>query len=116
MNRPEQALQKAMAEWLDYALPNDVYWTAVNPVPAKSKAVAGLSKAMGLKPGAPDLVFCIKGRFVGVEVKAGKGTPSKVQDKAHEAITLSGGMVHTVRSIDELAGFLEGLGVGLRAR
>ncbi len=72
----EQALQRAVADYLALCVlapPAGPWWTAVNPIPAKSRAAAGISKAMGLKAGTPDLVLCWKGRLVGIELKAGRG-------------------------------------------
>ena len=115
MRRPEQALQRTIVEWLHYALPDDVWFTAVNPSPAKSKAVAGVSKAMGLKPGVPDLIFCIHGRFVGIELKAGKGKPSDAQDECHRAINVAGGWTYVATSIEMLTAHLEAQGVDLKA-
>lgn len=127
MTRPEDALQRGMVEWLNLCVPpppEGPYWTAVNPLPNKGKAQAGMSKAMGLRAGCPDFVFCIngwlptgagdRGRLIGIEVKPPGKTLSPVQRDAHTAITLSGGIVTTVHSIDELEGFLRGLGVPLR--
>ncbi|MGI9485450.1 MAG: VRR-NUC domain-containing protein [Geminicoccaceae bacterium] len=115
---PEEQIQRAMVEWLNLCVPpppDGPYWTAVNPVPAKSVAVAGVSKALGLKAGTPDFVFCINGRFVGIEVKPPKKYLSPAQKDAHTAITLSKGLVFVARSVDELEGFLRGLGVSMRA-
>lgn len=113
----EQTVQRAIVKYLRHALPADVWWTAVNPVPSKSKAVAGMSKAMGLRAGAPDFVFCIKGRFVGIEVKAPTGSMSSEQRAARKQITLSGGVFHTVRSLVEVDGIMFALlGDELRAR
>ena len=114
---PEEQIQREMVEWLGWAVappPNGPWWTAVNPIPAKSVAVAGISKALGLKAGTPDFVFCIKGRFVGIEVKPPKKYLSRAQQDAHTAITLSKGLVFVARSVDDLEGFLRGLGVPLR--
>jgi hypothetical protein len=63
INRPEQALQRACVGLLErfYEPMPDVFWTAINPVPAKSRAVAGISKAMGLRPGVPDFIFIKEG-------------------------------------------------------
>lgn len=114
---PEEQIQRAMVQWLNLCVPpppDGPYWTAVNPVPAKSVAVAGISKALGMKAGVPDFVFCIAGRFVGIEVKPPKKYLSPAQKQAHDAITLSKGLVFVARSVDELEGFLRGLGVPLR--
>ncbi len=124
MNRTEDALQRSMVEWLELCVPpppEGPWWTACNPLPFKGKAQAGVSKAMGLKAGTPDLIFCVRGhispgRFVGIEVKPPGETLSDVQRDAHTAITLSGGMTFTAHSVDELEGFLRGLGVPMRGR
>jgi len=42
--------------------------------------------------GVPDLVACIKGRFVGIEAKAGKGKPTALQDKNLAQIMDAGGV------------------------
>lgn len=127
MTRPEDALQRSMVAWLEACVPpppDGPWWTAVNPLPAKRKAQAGVSKAMGLKAGTPDLIFCMPhppimgggGRFVGIEVKPPGKYLSPAQRDAHVAIRLSGGITTTVHSIDELEGFLRGLGVPMRGR
>ncbi len=88
----------------------------VNPIPAKSRAAAGISKAMGLRSGTPDIVMCWRGRFVCIELKAGRGRLSPAQRETHDAITLAGGIVTTCHSLDEVAAFLATLGVPSRAR
>ena len=114
----EQSLQRAVADYLAWCVPappDGPWWTAVNPIPAKSRAAAGISKAMGLKAGTPDIVMCWKGGFVGIELKAGRGRLSDPQIETHEAITLAGGVVTTCRSLDDVAAFLATLGVPCRA-
>ncbi len=115
----EQSLQRTVAEYLTWCVPappSGPWWTAVNPIPAKSRAAAGLSKAMGLRAGTPDIVMCWKGRLVGIELKAGRGRVSPAQLEAHDAITLAGVVVTTCRTLDEVAAFLTTLGVPSRAR
>jgi len=115
----EESLQRTVADWLAWCVPappDGPWWTAVNPVPAKSRAAAGVSKAMGLKAGTPDIVMCWKGRLVGIELKARRGRPSPAQLETHDAITLAGGVVATCRSLDEVAAFLDTLDVPSRAR
>ena len=115
----EQSLQRTVADYLALCVPappSGPWWTAVNPIPAKSRAVAGISKAMGLRAGTPDFVLCWRGRFVGIELKAGRGRVSLAQIETHDAITLAGGVVTTCRTLDEVAAFLTTLGVPSRAR
>ncbi len=112
--RPEQSLQRTVADYLALCIPvppTGPWWTAVNPIPAKSRAAAGISRAMGLRAGTPDFVLCWKGRLVGIELKAGRGRLSPAQIEAHDAITLAGGVVTTCRSLDDVAAFLATLGV-----
>ena len=114
----EQSLQRTVADYLALCVPappSGPWWTAVNPIPAKSRAAAGISKAMGLRAGTPDIVMCWKGRLVGIELKAGRGRLSLAQLEAHDAITLAGGGVTTCRTLDEVAAFLAMLGVPSRA-
>ncbi len=115
----EQSLQRTVADYLALCVPappSGPWWTAVNPIPAKSRAVAGISKAMGLRAGTPDIVLCWRGRLVGIELKAGRGRMSPAQLEAHDAIALAGGVVTTCRTLDEVLAFLATLGVPSRAR
>ncbi len=118
LSTAEQSLQRAVADYLALCVPappSGPFWTAVNPIPAKSRAAAGISRAMGLKDGTPDIVLCWKGRMVGIELKAGRGRVSPAQCETHDAITLAGGVVTTCRSLDDVAAFLATLGVLSRA-
>ena len=115
----EQSLQRIVAEYLAWCVPappSGPWWTAVNPIPAKSRTAAGISKAMGLRAGTPDIVLCWNGRLVGIELKAGRGRLSPAQREAHDAITLAGAVVTTCRTLDDVAAFLATLGVPSRAR
>lgn len=91
-------------------------WNAINPVPAKSKAVAGVSKAMGLQPGVHDLVFCWQGRFIGVEIKDQKGRVSDAQKAWHAALRAAGGQSYIIRDVADLAFLLRRWGVRTPAR
>lgn len=116
MNRPEQALQISVVQYLRVALPSDVFWTAINPVPGKTRAAAGLSKAMGMRAGAPDLIFLDRGRFFGIELKAGKGTVSDNQLECAEDIRSAGGYIHLCRSLPEVQGVLMAHGIKLKGK
>lgn len=56
------------------------------------------------KSGVPDLVACIKGRFVGIECKANGGKPTALQEKNLVDIMNTGGVAVLVdeTSIDSL--------------
>lgn len=93
--------------------PPDGFWdTAINPVPAKSRAVAGMSKAMGLRAGAPDLLIVFRGRAIFIEFKRPVGgSLSAEQRRVHTEITLAGGIVTVVRSVEAFEGLLVTLGI-----
>lgn len=72
----------------------------------KSKVVAQL-KAMGAyyfypvtggygSSGVPDIVGCYKGKFFGIECKAGKNKPTPLQSKNLDAIRAMGGFAMVV--------------------
>lgn len=119
MTRAEDQIQRSMVQWLETCIdppPLGPYWSAVNPLPNKSKAQAGMSKAMGMKAGVPDLIMCWKGKFIGIEVKPPGKYLSSVQSQTHMAISYVGGLVHVVHSVDELQAFLLVLGVPIKGR
>lgn len=101
MNRPEQSLQIAVVKVLPLVLHPDVFWTAINPVPAKSKIVAALSKAMGLIAGVPDLLFIRDGCTMFLELKAERGRLSENQIAVSKRLTDAGVDFAVANSVDE---------------
>ena len=103
----EQELQKSIVEWWRLCAASPTAWmTAINPVPAKSKAVAGLSKAMGMAPGVADLLIIWRPTpwstaFAFVEVKTSNGRRSGAQERF--AWEMDRMCVHNdlVRSLDD---------------
>ena len=63
----------------------------------------------GLAKGSADLIACIYGRFVGLEVKTGSGERSKEQEAWALAITNVGGVVAEVRSVQDAVDIYETL-------
>lgn len=61
--------------------------------------------------GVPDIVACIRGRFVGIECKAGNNRPTELQHKNLEDIRNNGGiaMVVTENDLEALEKRLETL-------
>ena len=102
--RPEEITQRACVQLLQLAVPeppSGPSWTAINPSPSKSKAVAGISKAMGLRPGVPDLLLVFRGRSIFVEFKAGNNALSENQQFMRKEIVTAGGIVEIARSLDD---------------
>lgn len=61
--------------------------------------------------GIPDIIACIKGLFVGIEVKApGRLNNQSQEQKIHQKnIELSGGIYLLVDNLEEVVAFVEGL-------
>lgn len=57
--------------------------------------------------GIPDLICCIDGRFVGLEVKTDKGRVSKLQEVTIGKIQQAGGLAAVVRSVDDVRDVLK---------
>lgn len=119
--RPEMALQLACVEVLVRHVPpverGGPYWSALNPIPAKSKAAAGLSKAMGMKAGVPDLLLVHGGKALFVELKRpdGRGRVDPKQREAAAGIEANGGAVEVCRSVPEFVEVLRRHGIPCRA-
>ncbi len=60
-------------------------------------------------PGVPDLVCCLKGRWVGLEVKTPRGRVSGFQESCQEQVREAGGIYEIVRSVDDVRKVLEPL-------
>jgi len=57
--------------------------------------------------GRADVLACLRGRFVAVEVKTGKAKPSKAQQKFREAVEKAGGLYILCRRLEDVeAGLL----------
>lgn len=116
MNRPEQLLHRAAAQFLDLALPDGAIWFHCPNGGFRRPKEAAILTALGVRPGIPDLLILYRGRLIGIELKArtGRGlTPA--QKNMHQRLTLAGAMVTTVTTLDELSAFLNML-IPMRAR
>lgn len=98
---PERALQRACIDYLRLAKIRGLFWTAINPVPGKSIAVAAISKSMGVRAGVPDMILIRAGRTVFVEFKADKGRLKPSQKELFPEIIAAGVRIVECRSLDE---------------
>lgn len=59
--------------------------------------------------GAPDFLVCLAGRFIGIECKAGKNTPTALQEKNLQQIHKAGGSAFVINdyNVTELRNLLE---------
>ena len=73
-----------------------------------------VANGMG-RAGIPDIICCVKGKFLAIECKAGKGTTTALQDRELQLIVNAGGMALLVsdkedhfRALEELILELKG--------
>ena len=52
--------------------------------------------------GVPDLLCCVKGHFIAIEVKKPKQKPKPIQNAFLEAINLCGGIAFYATSVEEV--------------
>jgi len=62
------------------------------------------------RSGVPDIIVCHRGRFIGIECKAGKNKPTPLQEKNLQDIEVAGGIAMVVNedSIADVKKCLEG--------
>lgn len=117
LHATEEQIQGAVASFLDRSLPPDAVWFHPPNGGHRHPAVAAKLKWAGVKPGVPDVVIVWRGRAIFIELKAHKGTLSDAQKEMQERLVLSGAVVFEVaRSVDEVEGFLRGVGIPLHVR
>lgn len=59
------------------------------------------------RSGVPDIVACLKGQFIGIECKAGRGTTTALQDRELSRIRAAGGVALVIN--EDSFGILEDL-------
>lgn len=64
-----------------------------------------------MRTGVPDIVVCFKGRFIGIECKAGNNKPTEIQNRNLSAINKSGGIAIVVNenNLKELKDLLDSI-------
>jgi hypothetical protein len=116
---PELALHRAVIDFLRWCIPappEGPWWSHPHNEGRRSKADAGLAKAMGQQAGTPDLVFCWRGHFLSIELKAPDGRLSPAQEYAHVCIRAAGGTVAVCRSLDDVVAVFTIAEIPMRAR
>ena len=63
------------------------------------------------KAGTPDVVACVNGRFVAIEVKRPKGVVSKLQKAQIKLIRQSGGIAFVAYSLEDVKRELKRVGL-----
>lgn len=109
MNRPEESLHRAVVQYLNLALrENSTFWVHYPSGGRRTKAEAGILKAMGTKAGIPDLIF-IRRRddywhyIMAVELKSPSGRLSQNQKSMIDRLSwlsIPTIVCHTVESVE----------------
>jgi hypothetical protein len=107
----ENAIQQQVAVLLHSYCRPDVTWFAVPNGEWRYPKTAARLKASGVRPGAPDLVVVVRGRFHGIEIKRDTGRLSDVQETFGLEIERAGGGYHVCRGLRETIDCLLGLTV-----
>jgi hypothetical protein len=115
---PEAALQIDVKEYLCVCLPDSgpdgVRWSASLTGTYLSPAARSRAKAMGVRPGIPDLCFVFPGGVTKwIELKAPKGSLEPEQRDFRDHVAPHGHWA-LCRSVDEVAATLRGWGAPLR--
>lgn len=105
--QPEQALHKAVATFLDLALPRTAFWFHP-PNGGRRLGVDGaILRRLGVKAGVPDLIIIHDGRIFCIELKAGAHSKlTEPQRRVHHRLMTAGAHVQTCRTVGEVADFL----------
>lgn len=114
--RPEEALQITVVQYLTHALGGAATFFHVPNGGRRSPNEAQRFRAMGVISGVPDLIVIDGGRCIAIELKAGKGGLTPNQKRYHRLLGLARVPVYVCRSLDEVIAALERSGVPLKAR
>lgn len=49
------------------------------------------------RSGVPDIICCVSGHFLGIECKAGKAVPTRLQERELHTIRMAGGSAFVIR-------------------
>jgi hypothetical protein len=98
----EQQLHRAVARFLDLALPHDAWWTTI-PAGGGGRVRGAQLKAMGYKAGTPDILIVYRGRALFIELKAPKvGRESPEQIAVGHRIIMAGAGRWLAWSLDDV--------------
>ena len=96
MPTPEQKIKKQIK---DYITRIGGFWSIVQGGPYS-------------KPGDPDLICCVEGRYIGIEAKTPMGKPTELQLQRGREIEQAGGIWILARSVEDVRDGLIARGIG----
>ena len=110
---PEEVIHRAIVKHLQArAVPGVLWWHSANGG-FRTKAEAGILKALGVRPGVHDLVCIVppNGSIRSLEVKAKGEKPTPHQRAFGASIDAAGGEWAWADNLDDALAILEGWGV-----
>jgi hypothetical protein len=107
VQRPEQAIQKAVIAHLDTRRVPGVFYFHVPSGGYRRPIEAKIFKSIGSKPGIPDLLFIFRGKVFGLELKTPGRHPTAIQHETMNAMRAAGATVAVAHGIDEATAQLE---------
>jgi len=63
------------------------------------------------RSGVPDVICCIRGKFVSIEIKAPYGRQTELQKYNERKVTEAGGVYKVIRSFEEFLTVLKEMGI-----
>ena len=111
---PEEALQRTVAAYLDLALPYGCWWTTI-PAGGGGKVRGAHLKAMGYKPGTPDILVILRGQALWLELKSKTGRLTKSQKQCRQDLVAADCGWVLVRSVEDVERALIANDVRIRA-
>lgn len=110
----EEQIHRQVVAWMKAVrTPQWFFWHSANGG-YRTKAEAGVFKALGVIPGVPDIGIIWRGRSLWIELKSEKGKLTPVQRDCHDAIILAGGCVAVCRSLQEVRDMFKVWGIETR--
>jgi hypothetical protein len=109
--RPEQSLQRSIVEHLKWRAKADVWYAHIANGGARTAIEGAIFKALGVRPGAPDLLIVRAGQALFIECKAPGRKLSPAQIECHEELRRAGARVEVADNIGAALLFLRRLGV-----
>ena len=108
----EEAVHRAVIRHLEYRSAPGVVWMHVPNGGGRSRAEAGVLKAMGTQPGVPDILAFRDGRCFGLELKRERGgRVSPAQAEMHTRLAEAGVEIAVAHGIDEAVDTLKQWGL-----
>jgi hypothetical protein len=99
---PEQRLQRAVADYLAWALLPPAISTS-HPAGGGGELRGKILKGTGNRAGWPDIeIIANDGRFYGIELKSARGVLSEAQRRTLPAINAAGAPTAVCRSLDDV--------------